>query len=150
MPISPEMVAAKETLEGALPGIEGATGIDIGIRDEEVRDPEDLAVRIFVQDVTAIPPALTDLIAQFGVPIVVLQRTFWASALPDDSRHRPVVGGVSVFAARFANSPAGIPVGTLGAIARTTATPVPITVGLSNHHVLAVDGNRQPSVDVIN
>jgi hypothetical protein len=149
MPASPEMLAAKQALESVLPGIEGVTGIDIGFADEEARDPGALAVRVFVRDASAIPAALSDFIAGLDIPIVVIQRTFepFAAAF-DRGIHRPVVGGVSVGAARFV--PTGsFPVGTLGAIGRTTSTIPPMVIGLSNHHVLAHDGNRAFGDEII-
>jgi hypothetical protein len=149
MPASPEMLAAKQALEAILPGIEGVTGIDIGFADEEARDPGALTVRVFVRDASAIPAALSDFIAGLNTPVVVIQRTFEPfSAAFDTGMHRPVVGGVSVAAARFVST-GSIPVGTLGAIGRTTSTIPPMVIGLSNHHVLAHDGNRAIGTDEI-
>jgi hypothetical protein len=148
MPASPEMLAAREALEDFLPGVAGVTGIDIGFADEEARDPDDLAVRIFVRDDSAVPQEVTDFIAGLAAPIIIIQRMFEPGAAFDASMHRPVVGGVSAGAARFV--PTGnFPLGTLGAVGRTTTTDPPITVGLSNHHVLAHDANRAFGDEII-
>lgn len=148
MPATPEMLAARAALEPFLPGIDGVTGIDIGFADEEARDPDNLAVRIFVRDASAVPFELTAFIAGLGAPIMLIQRTFQPGGAPDASMHRPVVGGVSVGASRFV--PTGdFTVGTLGAVGRTTATSPPITIGLSNHHVLAHDSNRAFGDEII-
>lgn len=150
MPASDDMIAVKESLEAVIFSLDGVTGIDIGMRDEESLDPEDLAVRIFVQDASQIPQEISSLLEQSPVPAVVLQRRFEPTAtLPDTEPHRPVVGGTSVGAARFVTSLSGFPAGTLGAVGQTTQTPTPITVGLSNHHVLAVDGNRDFGQEII-
>lgn len=141
MPASPELIAAKQALTSDVFLFDEVTGIDIGFRDEGAADPEDLAIRIFVRDAAAVPPLLNETLAQFPVPIVVLQRSFRSLAtLPDKGKHRPLVGGVSVCCARMGLQ--GFHAGTLGALARTTETDPPILVGLSNHHVLAFDSNR--------
>jgi hypothetical protein len=142
------MLAARAALESFLPGIDGVTGIDIGFADEEARDPDDLAVRIFVRDDSAVPQELIDFIASLEAPIIFIQRTFEPGGAVDASMHRPVVGGVSVGAARFV--PTGnFPVGTLGAVGRTTNTDPPFTIGISNHHVLAHDANRAFGDEII-
>jgi hypothetical protein len=148
MPASPEMLAARRTLEPLLPGFDVVTGIDIGFADEEARDPDNLAVRIFVSDSSAVPQELTDAIAAAGAPVVIIQRTFEPGGAVDSSMHRPVVGGVSVGAARFVAT-GDFPVGTLGAIGRTTGTDPSIVIGLSNHHVLAHDANRAVGDNII-
>ncbi|WP_195152735.1 hypothetical protein [Nocardia abscessus] len=148
MPASPELLAARAALEPALPGIDGVTGIDIGFADEEARDPDDLAVRVFVRDASSIPAVLDDVIGGGDMPIRVIQRTFEPTAAFDTSAHRPVVGGVSVGAARFVAT-GNFPVGTLGAIGRTTTTFPPMVIGLSNHHVLAHDGDRNFGDEII-
>lgn len=147
-----ELLAAMATIEPFVASLDAVTGIDVGVRDEEARNPDDLAVRIFVFSSDLIPgveASVSFVAAQLGIPLVILTRTFQPASLPDVSMHRPVVGGVSVSAARFATSPVGIPVGTLGALARTTTTPTPMVVGLSNHHVLCHDGNRQFGDEII-
>jgi hypothetical protein len=141
MPASPEMLAARAALESFLPGIDGVTGVDIGFADEDIRDPDQLAVRVFVRDDSAIPAELSDFISELDAPIVIIQRTFEPDGAVDAGMHRPVVGGISVGAERFV--PTGnFPVGTLGAIGRTTSTIPPLLIGLSNHHVLAHDAGR--------
>lgn len=150
MPASDDMIAVKESLEAIIFSLDGVTGIDIGMRDEESLDLDDLAVRIFVQDASRIPHEINDMLEQSPVPAVVLQRRFEPTAtLPDTDPHRPVAGGTSVGAARFVNSPSGFPAGTLGAVGQTTQTPTPITVGLSNHHVLAHDSLRDFGQEII-
>ncbi len=138
---SPELNAAFDALAGVVFGIDGVTGIDIGYRDEAAADPNDLALRIYVRDIQAIPSDLTDLTAQLEVPFVVIQRVFQDMAtLPDIEQHRPVIGGISVCTERLAV--VGGSSGTLGAIGVTTMTNPPIVVGLSNWHVLCYDQNR--------
>ena len=152
MPTPPELIVAREALEALIRGIDVVRGIDIGVRDEQAPNADDLAVRIFVRDLeeaAAVQSIVSEATAQFGVPIVLLRRDFSPAAFPDRSMHRPVEGGVSVGAARFADDPSGFPVGTLGAIAGTTATPSPLIVGLSNYHVLCVDGNRTFGDEII-
>lgn len=139
-------------IEPLVAPLDPVTGIDVGVRDEEAPNPDDLAVRVFVSNLDQAPgveAVVSATAAAFGVPLVVLRRSFNPTSLPDTSLHNPVEGGVSVSAARFLASPTGVPVGTLGAIARTTQTPTPLIVGLSNHHVLCHDANRQFGDEII-
>lgn len=147
MPASPEMLAAMAALESIAPSIDEVTGIDIGFADEEARDPNDLAVRVFVRDASALPASLSDFLSGLDVPLVVIQRSF-EPGNTDTSMHRPVVGGVSVGAARFVLT-GNFPAGTLGAVGRTTSTIPPLIIGLSNHHVVAHDGNRAFGDEII-
>ncbi|MFT4226454.1 hypothetical protein [Micropruina sp.] len=147
-----ELLAAMAAIEPLVAPLAPVTGIDVGVRDEEVPNAEDLAIRVFVSSLGEAPGVealVAATAAAFGVPLVVLRRSFSPTSLPDTSIHRPVEGGVSVSAARFLGSPSGIPVGTLGAIARTTRTPTPLIVGLSNYHVLCHDANRQFGDEII-
>jgi hypothetical protein len=141
--IPPEIIAAKNELE--IPLLENGliTGIDFGVHDEEQPDPEDLVLRIFVADATAVPPEVTAAADAFPFPVIVLQRTFeamQATTLPDTARYRPVVGGVSVAASRFASTSG--PTGTLGAIVRDNFNP-DTRYGLSNFHVMCADSSYQ-------
>jgi hypothetical protein len=140
-----------DALSAALQGVPGVTGIDIGVRDESEPAENDLAVRVFLLDGgdPFIRSTADAMAAQFGLPIVVQQRVFFPLGLPDTAMYRPVAGGVSVCASRFVGSGHGIPVGTLGGVARTTHTPVPVRVGVSNHHVLCVDRNRNFGDEII-
>src|SRR5215210_975376 len=115
-----------EAVTTALGGAPGVTGIDIGVRDESEPAEDDLAVRVFLRDGSdpAVRFTADALAAQFQLPIVVQQRVFFPLTLPDTRMFRPVAGGVSVCASRFAGAGHGVPVGTLGGIARTTGTPV--------------------------
>jgi hypothetical protein len=140
-----------DAVVSALNGIPGVTGIDIGVRDESEPAADDLAVWVFVRDAAdpTIRAVVDGVSTQFHLPLVVRQRVFFPLSLPDTRMYRPVAGGVSVCASRFVGAGHGIPVGTLGGIARTTATPVPLTVGISNHHVLCVDQNRNFGDEII-
>jgi hypothetical protein len=142
------MLAARQTLEPLLPASDVVTGIDIGFADEETRDPDNVAVRLFVSDASALPQELSDAISAAGAPVVIIEQTFVADNAVDSGIHRPLVGGVPVGAARFFAS-GNFPVGTSGAIARTTKTESPITVGLSNYHVLAHDSSRAFGDEII-
>lgn len=147
-----ECLAAMAVIEPLVAPLDPVTGIDVGVRDEEAPNAEDLAVRVFVSGLEGVPgveEVASAAAAAMGVALVVLPRTFTPTSFPDTGIHRPVEGGVSVTAARFVGSPTGAPVGTLGAIARTTQTPTPMIVGLSNHHVLCNDSGRQIGDEII-
>src|SRR5262249_46703641 len=123
------------------------TGIDFGVRNEEQPDPEDLVLRIFVADVNNVPAQVQAAIQFFPFPVVVMQRIFLLTQLPDTQRHRPLLGGVSVASSRFA--PTGtIHAGTLGAVVSDIVDPN-IQYGLSNHHVLCVDLQRQAGDEIV-
>lgn len=145
MDIPPEVLAAKNALEEPLLAAGLITGIDIGVRDEEQPDPEDLALRVFVVDAGAVPFEVQAALAGFPFPVVVLQRVF--ALTQDTSIHRPVVGGTSVASARFFAT-GQVPLGTLGALAHHATQPQRV-FGLSNHHVLCADLGRQQGDEII-
>lgn len=149
MDIPPEVIAAKEELEGPLIESGLITGLDFGMSDESQRDPEDVALRIFVTDSTSIPPEVEAALEFFPFPVVVIQRVFdfAQTTLPDTTRHRPVEGGVSVAASRFASTGTAH-AGTLGAIVTDAADP-DVRYGLSNFHVLCIDANRQVGDEIV-
>lgn len=140
-----------DALAAALEGVPGVTGIDIGVRDESEPVGDDLAVRVFVRGGgdPAVRVTADAIASQFQLPVIVQQRVFFPLSLPDTAMYRPVAGGVSVCASRFVGGGHGISVGTLGGVARTIRTPVPLTVGVSNHHVLCVDQNRSFGDEII-
>ena len=147
MEIPPEVIAAKNELANRLIEAGLITGIDFGVRDEEKPDPNDVVVRIFVADTNNIPAEVQAAVQNFPFPVVVIQRVFRITTLPDTDSYRPVLGGVSVASSRFAA--AGIvPVGTLGAIVTSSIFPGTL-FGLSNWHVLCVDLARQLSDEII-
>ncbi|OXM69803.1 hypothetical protein [Amycolatopsis vastitatis] len=141
----PELIAAKEAVEAVVFALPEVTGIDVGVRDEEQPDADDLVVRVFVQDLGAVPELPGD--AQ-GFPIVVLQRSFRPAGLPDTAMYRPVVGGVSVMNERWLHAGrAGGSSGTLGAVVRHRIEPG--WYGLGNHHVLCGDLNRAQGQEIL-
>lgn len=147
MDIPLEAVAAKNALEDPLLEAGLITGVDFGVRNEEQPDPEDLALRIFVLDVTNVPFEVRAAIQFFPFPVVILQRVFMITQQPDTLRHRPTTGGVSVASTRFFAT-GTIHAGTLGAIVSDVLDPS-IKYGLSNHHVLCVDLNRQVGDEIV-
>jgi hypothetical protein len=74
MEIPPEVVAAREALEGPLLQAGLITGIDFGLRDEDVLDPEDLALRIFVADTASVPFEVQSAVGTFPFQVVVNHR----------------------------------------------------------------------------
>jgi hypothetical protein len=149
MDIPPEVIAAKDALEGPLLEAGLITGIDFGVRNEEAPDPEDVVLRIFVADANNIAPAVQSVLASFPFPAVVIQRVFFMTqvTLPDTQRRRPVVGGVSVAASRFFAT-GTIHAGTLGAVVTDSVDPA-TRCGLSNFHVLCVDQQRQVGDEIV-
>jgi hypothetical protein len=147
MEIPPEAIAARNTIEDLLLPTGLVTGIDFGVRDEEQPDPEDLALRIFVADASNIPPEVQTAVQFFPFPVVIIQRTFTITQLPDNDRYRPVLGGVSVASSRFLAG-GTVHAGTLGAIVADSLDPA-IRYGLSNYHVLCVDDQRQSGDEIV-
>ncbi|MFI0374062.1 hypothetical protein ACH35V_39905 [Actinomadura sp. 1N219] len=150
MEIPPEVLAARELLEGPLLATGVITGIDFGVRDEEQPDPDDLALRVFVADLDDVPFEVQVALAGFPFPVVFLQRVFvfTQTTLPDTGIHRPLRGGYSIAAARFQLTDADVHTGTLGAIVTDTLDPT-ITYGLSNYHVLCYDLGRRVGDEII-
>jgi hypothetical protein len=147
MEIPPEVIAAKNELANQLIEAGLITGIDFGVRDEKQPDPNDVVLRIFVADTNNIPAEIQAAVQNFPFPVVVIQRVFRITQLPDTDRYRPVLGGVSFASSRFV--PTGIVhVGTLGAIVTSSLGPS-ARYGLSNWHVLCVDLGRQLSDEIV-
>ncbi|MEZ0448499.1 hypothetical protein [Cellulomonas sp. ICMP 17802] len=148
MDIPPEVLSAKELFEGPLLEAGLITGCDIGVRDEDAPDPDDLALRVFVFDQEDVPDAVTQASASFPFPVVIIQRVFEITgSLPDTDRERPLQGGVSVAASRFHLMGSDF-VGTLGAIVSDASDPS-IFYGLSNHHVLCHDILRAQGNEIV-
>ncbi|MBM7798941.1 hypothetical protein JOE57_001862 [Microlunatus panaciterrae] len=148
MDIPPEVLAAKELFEAPLFEAGLISGCDVGVRDEDAPDPEDLALRVFVPDRDNVPAAVVEATALFPFPVVIIQRVFQITgSLPDIDRERPVLGGVSVAASRFHATGSDF-VGTLGSIVRDAADPS-VFYGLSNHHVLCHDINRAQGDEIV-
>ncbi|MFJ8085363.1 hypothetical protein ACIQ6Y_32850 [Streptomyces sp. NPDC096205] len=149
MSIPPEVLAAKEALMRPLLASRLITGVDFGVRDEENPDPEDIALRVFVATGDDIPFEVQAVTANFPFPVMFVQRTFTLTqvSLPDQSRKRPVLGGVSVFSSRLA-AQAQPTAGTLGAIVVDSLDPTTF-YGLSNHHVLCADLGRGQGDEII-
>jgi hypothetical protein len=149
MNIPPEVVAAKDALEGPWLAAGLITGIDFGVRDEEQPDPDDLALRVFVADMENVPFEVQAALGTFPFPVILLQRVFviTQAQLPDVAPYRPLVGGVSVAASRFVAS-GNVGVGTVGAIVTDSADPNTF-YGLSNHHVLCKDLGRQQGDEIV-
>ena len=147
MQIPPEVVAAKEALEDVWLEQGLVTGIDFGVRDEEEPNPEDLALRIFVSDASNVPIEVTTAMQAFPFPVVVIQRRFRMTQLPDLQPYRPVAGGVSTGPSRLLNG-GRFSSGTLGAIVTDPLDPT-LLLGLSNYHVLCVDAHRQSGDEIV-
>jgi hypothetical protein len=148
MDIPPEVLSAKELFETPLLEAGLISGCDIGVRDEDAPDPDDLALRVFVPDRDDVPDVVTEAAAVFPFPVVIIQRVFQITgALPDTVRERPLQGGVSVAASRFQSTGTAF-VGTLGAIVSDAFDPS-IFYGLSNHHVLCHDINRAQGDEIV-
>jgi hypothetical protein len=158
MDFPPDLLATFNGVKDFVLALDGVTGMDIGVRDEEAPDADDLVLRIFVRDLsqasTTFPAfqgqttlVVSDLIAlpfglppEFGdLPLILIQREFSPDQLPDTTRYRPVIGGGSTTPGRLVAS-GGVPSGTLGAVVRGQDGQA--VFGLSNFHVLAVDPNR--------
>lgn len=149
MEIPPEVLAAKEALEVPLLESGLVNGLDFASTDESAPDSDDVALRVFVTDAENVPFEVQAALAAFPFPTVVVQRVFTITGvqLPDTQRYRPVQGGCSVAAARFFATGL-VHVGTLGAVVQDAADPS-VFYGLSNHHVLCVDLNRQAGDELV-
>ena len=84
MDIPPEVLAAKELVEDQLLTAGLITGIDLGVRDEEQPDPDDLALRVFVSDLDAIPFEVNAATAVFPFPSInhAAQHRYGAARAP--------------------------------------------------------------------
>jgi phosphatidylserine/phosphatidylglycerophosphate/cardiolipin synthase-like enzyme len=128
MDVPPEMSAAVSENGAQLLSTTGVTGIDIGFTEENGIPTENIAIRVFVTDITNIPAGIPETLA--GFPVVILQRNPVPDA-DDLARYEPLLGGVSVGIVKGSLVFAG----TLGGIVRENGTGE--LRGLSCAHVFA-------------
>ena len=124
MEIPPELLAAKAAIEWFLLALPGVVGVGIGLREENGELFEELAVRVYVADGSAIPAGIPDSVGGIGVCIV---EGGVEPIAEDAARYDPLVGGI-----RIAQPSRGA--GTLGAIVQDAATGE--LLGLSCFHVV--------------
>jgi hypothetical protein len=141
------LVQAKESVEDELLQRPGVTGVDVGYKQVGGQRTDQIAIRVLVAQKRDVPAAERIPASINGIPTDVIERSFVlhraagaardvdVRPMADTGRYNPVRGGISIGPCRAI---AGfVYTGTLGAIARDTATGN--TVLLSNFHVMCVD-----------
>jgi hypothetical protein len=123
--IPPELIEAKSAAELDLLALAGVVGVGLGMREEDGELFDELAVRILVEDASALPDGLPDEVG--GVAVCIVERQVEPCAFPDTTRYPELAGGVMV-----TNPTLGS--GTLGAIVEDTSTGE--LLGLSCFHVV--------------
>lgn len=134
MDIPPELVDAKHAAEWTLLAIPGVVGIGLGMREEDGELFDELAVRILVDDATAVPPGLPEEIG--GVAVCIIEEQVVPCSFPDTARYDPLLGGVMITSPLRGS-------GTFGAIVEDTTTGEPL--GLSCYHVVGDTGQVFPN-----
>lgn len=137
MDIPDALVEAKKAVELDLLGLPGLVGIGLGMREADGEFFDELAVRIFVEDATNVPPGLPDEIG--GIGVCIIERQIEPCGFPDTARYDDLMGGV-----RVSQPLRGA--GTLGALVEDVNTGE--TLGLSCYHVIGDPGQDsvyQPS-----
>jgi hypothetical protein len=124
MEIPPELLAAKGAIEWSILALPGVVGVGIGMREENGDLFEELAVRVYVADRSAIPAGIPEIVGDVGVCIV---EGVVEPAVEDTDPYNPLVGGI-----RIAQPSRGA--GTLGAIVQDASTGE--LLGLSCFHVV--------------
>lgn len=114
MEIPAGMLAAQAALVPIAMVIPGVRGVDVGLREVNGFPTEDLAIRVLVADINAVPPGIPTEMS--GFPVVVVQRDPQPGI--DRVRYSPVVGGISIGTVTGVLSSSG----TMGGIARENNT----------------------------
>lgn len=114
MDVPPEMVAALDDGSSLLLSIPGVTAMDIGFTELNGDPTDNIAIRVFVLDISNIPDGIPDALS--GFPIVILQGNFQQDS--DLARYDPVIGGISIALVKGIIAAGG----TMGGIARDKTT----------------------------
>jgi hypothetical protein len=137
----------KANAEKVLFKIPGVHGVGIGHKHTKGKYTSELSIKVYVQKKKAlaevpaaevIPPVIDGIktdVVETGPPEL--------SANPDTTQYRPARGGSCIKLQSVEQVAGGtlihVATGTMGCIAKTTGNPS-ILVGITNQHVLAVDG----------
>jgi hypothetical protein len=138
--IPPEVLDAVKGVELTLLDVPGINGVGIGMRESEGElFPDELAVRILVDDASAIPEEVPRQIA--GVDVSIIEGRCEPLVSPDfTKRYRDLHGGIHI------RNPGRSEHGTLGAIVQdASATGDGQLLGLSCFHVVGDNGTRATS-----
>lgn len=130
MEIPEELIAALETPALALTSLPGVNGVGLGLREENGTFFDELAVRIYVDDATAMPELPTEF---FDLPVSIVEFPIEPLFDPDTRRYDRLVGGAQIEAL-----PRNF--GTLGAVVRRNDDNT--LAGLTCHHVSWSTGTR--------
>jgi hypothetical protein len=132
--IPPDVLDAVKNVELTLLDVPGINGIGLGIRESEGElFPDELAVRILVDDASEVPEEVPTEIA--GVDVCIIQGRYEPFVSPDTKRYRDLHGGIHI------TNPGLSDAGTLGAIVQdTSATGDGRMLGLSCFHVVGDSG----------
>ncbi|MEU6278176.1 hypothetical protein ABZ871_38145 [Streptomyces populi] len=130
MEIPEELMTSLETPALELTALQGVNGVGLGMREEDDKSYDELAVRVYVDDATN-PPELPRQIAD--LPVCVVEFSIEPLFLPDSGRHDTLVGGIQIEQAALAS-------GTLGAVVLRNDDKT--LAGLTCHHVSGNPGER--------
>jgi hypothetical protein len=140
----------KEKAEEVLFRIPGVHGVGIGHKASRGLYTNELSIKVYVirKKPPAEVPAAQMIPAEIeGVKTDVVQSGPPKPLAEDTKEYRPVRGGTCIKIQEETQVPGSIQIhghqGTIGCIARTTGNPS-IIVGLTNHHVLSLDGTNLP------
>jgi hypothetical protein len=138
--IPPDALDAVKNVELTLLDMPGVNGIGLGIRESEGElFPDELAVRILVDDASEVPEEVPTEIA--GIDVCIIQGRYEPFVSPDTTRYRDLHGGIQI------TNPGLSDAGTLGAIVQdTSATGSGRMLGLSCFHVVGESGATFPDI----
>jgi hypothetical protein len=125
MVIPPELLAAKAAIEWTLLALPGVVGVGIGMREENGELFDELAVRVYVTDMLAIPQGIPEVVGD--VPVCIVDGVVTPIA-EDFLRYNPLVGGIRIAKPTYGG-------GTLGAVVQDSSMRE-LLLGLSCYHVV--------------
>lgn len=125
MEISPEVIVAVEIAKWPILALPGVVGIGIGLREENGVLYDELAIRVYVNDITIVPYGIPQEIG--GVGVCIVQSLIELCGIPDLSRYSIIMGGIKIIKP-------GKAAGTLGAVVQDSITGE--LMGLSCYHVI--------------
>ncbi|MGC0327434.1 hypothetical protein RKD23_000424 [Streptomyces sp. SAI-170] len=130
MEIPEELIAALEVPSLELTALQGVNGVGIGMREENEEFFDELAVRVYVDDATAVPELPTQIV---DLPVCIVEFPIRPLFTPDTNRYDELVGGAQIEQAPQA-------AGTLGAVVLRNDDNT--LAGLTCHHVSGDTGAR--------
>lgn len=129
MEITAEMIAAKKLVEWPILALPGVVGVGIGMLEENGVLHDEVAIRVYVTDISQVPQIPFHILELMGgLRVCFIESHVEPLVLPDNNRYNPIVGGIKIINPKIGEY------GTLGAVVQDSNTGE--LLGLSCFHVV--------------